>query len=196
MSIRFYHITDSYIDYLSQYDSNIRENKSEARPYVGVIFQVSEINYFIPLSSPKEKHKTMKNNEDFIKINGGKYGVINLNNMIPIPESELVNFDILDEENENYRIILFNQFSFFKKNIKDIATKAKDLYNKISDFNAQQIENLSQHEQKLIKRCVHYKQAESNMLVYIKMKKDLDQNQQANTLKIETNEQVAGTEEK
>lgn len=37
-----------------------------------------------PLSSPKEKHKNMKNSIDFLKLDEEKQGKINFNNMIPI----------------------------------------------------------------------------------------------------------------
>lgn len=37
--------------------------------------------YFGPLSSPKEKHKKMKTNIDFFKIDKGNLGIINFNNI-------------------------------------------------------------------------------------------------------------------
>lgn len=44
--------------------------------------------YCIPLSSPKEKHKAIRNDIDFMKIYDGDkmVGVLNFNNMIPINE--------------------------------------------------------------------------------------------------------------
>ena len=53
------------------------------RPYIGVLFEIDRKKYLAPLSSPKPKHLTMKNSLDFVKINQGKFGVINLNNMFP-----------------------------------------------------------------------------------------------------------------
>jgi len=29
----------------------------EKRPFIGIILKINDINYFAPLSSPKEKHK-------------------------------------------------------------------------------------------------------------------------------------------
>ena len=69
----------------------------EKRPFVGIILKINNINYFAPLSSPKEKHKKMKNNIDFLKINNGRDGVINLNNMIQIPYQYYYKIDISDE---------------------------------------------------------------------------------------------------
>ena len=40
--------------------------------------------YYAPLSSPKEKHIKLKPKLGLLKINYGKYGVINFNNMIPV----------------------------------------------------------------------------------------------------------------
>ena len=39
----------------------------------------------------------MKNKIDFIKINSGRDGVINLNNMIPIPEEECYEINLKEE---------------------------------------------------------------------------------------------------
>ena len=41
---------------------------------------------------------------DFIKIKD--YAVINLNNMIPVPDSQIVNIDINKEKNASYRYLL------------------------------------------------------------------------------------------
>ena len=64
--------------------------------FVGVLFEIGEIKYFAPLSSPKYKHLKMKNSIDFYKIDSGKLGAINFNNMIPIPEQEYTYIDIFN----------------------------------------------------------------------------------------------------
>ena len=38
------------------------------RPFVGIVVICGEKQYCIPLSSPKEKHKNMKNGVDFHRI--------------------------------------------------------------------------------------------------------------------------------
>ncbi len=55
------------------------------------------MKYYAPLTSPKPKHLKMKNGKDFRKINGGQYGAINFNNMIPVPDSALLLIDIANE---------------------------------------------------------------------------------------------------
>ena len=75
--MRFYHITETYINYLRQFDQMVYKNKNESRPYVSVVLSVGGIQYFAPFTSPKSKHLRMKNSLDFRKINGGKFGAIN-----------------------------------------------------------------------------------------------------------------------
>ena len=48
----------------------------------------------------------MKNGPDFHKIDGGRQGAINLNNMIPIPSSELILVDINNIPDKDYRNLL------------------------------------------------------------------------------------------
>jgi len=50
----------------------------------------------------------MKNNIDFLKINNGRDGVINLNNMIPIPYQYYYKIDINEEikKDKKYGLIL------------------------------------------------------------------------------------------
>ena len=74
--MKFYHIVDAYIDFLRNYDPKVAYNKNEERPYVGVVVQIGAIKYYAPFTSPKPKHRTMKNSVDFRKISGGQYGAI------------------------------------------------------------------------------------------------------------------------
>ncbi len=46
----------------------------------------------------------MKEGVDFIKIKD--YAVINLNNMIPVPDSQIVDIDINKEKSASYRYLL------------------------------------------------------------------------------------------
>lgn len=88
--MKFYHIKDDFISFLRQYDSKVSENKNQTRPYVGVVLEINSIKYYAPFSSPKPKHKKMKNGKDFRKINNGIYGAINFNNMIPVLDEVLI----------------------------------------------------------------------------------------------------------
>lgn len=79
-------------------------NEKGKRKYIGIVFQINGINFFAPLSSYKTKHVKMKESVDFIKIKD--YAVINLNNMIPVPNSQIVEIDINKEKDLSYRYLL------------------------------------------------------------------------------------------
>ena len=81
-----------YCDYLRKFDNKVSYNAGikELRPFIGILFVVNDCDYYAPLSSPKEKHLHIKNNIDIIKINGGKLGVVNFNNMIPVSSNILL----------------------------------------------------------------------------------------------------------
>lgn len=98
--MKFYNIKDDYVQFLRTFDTKVAENKHESRPYVGVVFQIGSIEYYAPFTSPKPKHQRMKNGKDFRKINQGKYGAINFNNMIPVPRSALLLKNIDAEPDE------------------------------------------------------------------------------------------------
>lgn len=123
-----------YCNFLRKYDNKVTYNagSKELRPFVGILFNVEECEYFAPLSSPKNKHLLMKSNIDFIKISNGKLGVVNLNNMIPVTK---FNYDLLDlnsiPKNENDRKrqeLLKSQLLWLNKNRKRVKKNAENLY--------------------------------------------------------------------
>ena len=132
--LNFYIIDDNYIIYLSQFDKHIAYNKSQKRPYIGVIIIVNEYYYFAPLFSPKQKYKTYKDNLTFFKIVNIKtktdLGIIRFSDMIPVPQ-ECVS--ILDSKNKSYRYkrLLSEQYSYINQpqNKQKIIDKAEKIYN-------------------------------------------------------------------
>ncbi|MBQ8891783.1 MAG: type III toxin-antitoxin system ToxN/AbiQ family toxin [Bacilli bacterium] len=100
---------------------------------IGVLFIVDRKQYFAPLSSPKGKHIRLKNTLDLIKIKNGEYGVINLNNMIPVLENNYIEFDLnikSNDKNEIFRLnLLRNQLRWLNSNKKEVFSKSKILYN-------------------------------------------------------------------
>lgn len=153
--LRIYKIEDDYIDFLRKYDENVKYNKEKKRPYVGVVFVINNIKYFAPLASPRPKHEKMKNSLDFIKIDKGKYGVINLNNMIPVVDSAVVKYDIMKETDIAYRNLMLNQLSFINKNAEIIMRKAARLYIKVTSSKSH-----------LNKRCAKFKLLEEKCMEY------------------------------
>ena len=83
--LKLYKVETDFLDLLRETEPKVSLLKKR-RPFLGILIKLDEFNYLAPLTSPKIKHKSMKNSEDFIKIDSGNYGAINLNNMIPVPE--------------------------------------------------------------------------------------------------------------
>ena len=127
-------VDPNYCDFLRKFDSKVPFNKElkENRPFVGVLFNVNRSIYFAPLSSPKPKHLHMKNSIDFLKIDGGKLGAINMNNMIPLVKNtyEIINFKIFNEDNDiKYGILLNKQLYWLNSHSIQVRNKAINLYN-------------------------------------------------------------------
>ena len=154
MNLKFYQADEDYCDFLRQADPCVPyiQDEKNTRPFVGVLLTVSGLDYFAPLSSPKPKHKTMKNQVDFLKINGGEWGAINFNNMIPIHPNCLtaVDMKIIDTDNKSekdYKNLLSNQLSWCNSNKVGILNRAEKLYQMIVTKKAW-IE--------LVKRCCNF----------------------------------------
>ena len=127
--ISLVYVKTSYIDYLRTFESRVRFNKGQTRPYIGILFTVNGLKYYAPLSSPKPSHVKMKKNIDVIKIEGGKLGIINLNNMIPVRKNSIIKIDITKEKNPKYRMLLIQQALFFNENEERIIKRATTVYN-------------------------------------------------------------------
>lgn len=153
--LKFYKVKEKYIMYLNQYDKKISKSYGEKakRPFIGIVLEIDNVLYFAPFTSPKKKHLTMKNTIDFLKIDNGKLGAINFNNMIPIPIDECELIDVEKEKNESYRNLLYKQINWCneKNNNKVILNKAYNLYHKV--INKKIPENI-------IKRCCDFKKLE------------------------------------
>ena len=147
--MKFYHIKEDFITYLRQFDTKVAENKNQTRPYVGIVLEVNSVKYYAPFSSPKPKHKKMKNGKDFRKINNGLYGAINFNNMIPVSDSALIEIDIANIADVKYRRLLQNQYNSIKADEKGILKTAENLRKLIFDAET----NLSAHDKVITQRC-------------------------------------------
>ena len=129
-SIKLYTIKPAYIDYLVPHAPHLFHNKAAGqhneRKYIGIVLHVGDMDYFAPLSSFKEKHKTMKEGLDFIKVKN--YAVINLNNMFPVPEGVYQYVDISMELNPKYRDLLLAEYRYIKSIQGKIRKNANTLY--------------------------------------------------------------------
>ena len=98
-TLRIYKVDDKYIRYLNGKDSRVQYNKDAKRPYVGVVFNFAGYQYFVPMESPKPNHKSIKPGKHIIKLDGGRYGLLGFNNMIPVHKDALIEYDIDAEKN-------------------------------------------------------------------------------------------------
>lgn len=132
--LNFYIIDDNYINYLSQFEQHIAYNKTQKRPYIGVVIMVEEHYYFAPLFSPKAKHKTYRDNLTFFKLvnpkNNNELGIIRFSDMIPVPQECVYLLDIKNKS-YGYKRLLSEQYSYINmpKNKQKILEKSEKLYN-------------------------------------------------------------------
>lgn len=159
-------VNSDYCDYLRKFDSRVSYNKGskKLRPFVGVLFKIDKWEYFAPLSSPKTKHKLMKNRLDFFKIKNGELGAINFNNMIPVTKNNYTEIDLystnLDIEERKYQKMLKEQLSWLNAHSYQIKDRAYKLYERYkSNKLSTQLKN----------RCCNYPLLEEKSLEYIKV---------------------------
>ena len=108
----------------------------DTRPFVGIVVICEEKQYCIPLSSPKDKHKSMKNEVDFHKIldaDGKLIGVLDFNNMIPVRADILREVDLKihpndSQEMKRYKNLMIDQLNFCRQNQEILVKKAEKLY--------------------------------------------------------------------
>ena len=155
--MKFYHIKDDYIDYLRTYDSKVAYNKCGKRPYVGTVLEIYGVKYYAPFTSPKSKHQKMKNGKDFRKIQQGKYGAINFNNMIPVVDSALDLIDIEHESDPKYKNLLQNQYAAIIRDEAGIKRTAITLHTLVMTEDSK----LSTFDQRIKARCCNLKLLES-----------------------------------
>ena len=156
--LKLYYISEDYIKYLRKYDNKVPSNKNTTRPYIGIVYQYNGFNYFAPLSSPKEKHLKMnKKAIDIWKIDDGKLGIINFNNMLPCQNNLLT--EVLPTITDvKYRKLLENQIELINKDRNIMLKKIITFHNKYN-------ENLLTENVK--NRCCNFRLLELKCQVYI-----------------------------
>lgn len=127
-NLRIYRISDHYIRFLRGKDSKVQYNKGNRRPYVGVVLKVGGCQYFVPMESPKENHKNIKPGKHILRLDGGSYGQLGFNNMVPVHKDALILFDINAEPDEAYRELLKRQATICNRMKADILDRAHRTY--------------------------------------------------------------------
>lgn len=131
MNLYIYEVDCEYIDYLSKYASHIfhnaKQGQSNSRKYIGIVLEVNGLKYFIPISSFKEKHKKMRETVDFIKIKD--YAVLNINNMLPVPDGLFERINIGAVEDMKYKALLQAEYREIKRKRDIIVKYSRTVYN-------------------------------------------------------------------
>lgn len=171
--MKLYSITDKYINYLRKFDDKVYDNKEDkrkvTRKYLGIVLDINQLKYYIPMSSPKKsdyKNKEIRksvipiirivSNEEINNIPVLK-GTLRISNMIPVPDSELVLYEPQKEKNKNYKILVEKELEFINKNQDMIIKYANILYRqKINNYDVSYIKNVVDFKL-LEEKCIEYK---------------------------------------
>lgn len=147
--MQLYNISDEYIAYLGEKFPRVYSNKEETRihtrKYLGVVIEIETYKYYIPLSSPKDKH-------DYIMVDGKKTirsdslivmrivsgtgtnkelkGTLQIGTMIPVPDSAIELYDVSNEPDQAYKDLVNEEIVYIRKHEKKIIKTAKVLYSK------------------------------------------------------------------
>ncbi len=174
--MKLYAVTDEYINYLRMFDNRVYDNKEDKRKvmrkYLGIVLKINQLNYYIPMSSPKKSdyknYKIRKSIIPIIRIVSYKEidnspvlkGTLRISNMIPVPDSELILYEPKKEKNRNYRILVEKELEFIGKNEEKIKRYANILYKqKINNYDVSYIKNVVDF--KLLEdKCLKYKKSE------------------------------------
>ncbi len=162
-NLKIVKVDTKYCDYLRGFDNKVSYNKDskELRPFVGVLFKIKNILYFAPLSSPKPKHLNMKNTLDFYKIDDGKLGAVNFNNMIPVRDNNFIEID-LNKKCHNisdikYQKLLIEQLTWLNEHSIQLKKKSYNLYKLYIN---------KKLPKSLINRCCNFKLLEEKCALY------------------------------
>lgn len=128
--LRLYEVNQKYLSYLHAIDNRVSLEHKQAnkRKFIGIVLEINDIKYFAPLSSPKEKHKRLKENIDIYKIKNGELGVVNFNNMIPVNDRLFTMVDLSKIKQVSYRYLMLEQLRIFNNDYEKITKKAKKIY--------------------------------------------------------------------
>ena len=166
--LSLYLVDMKYIRNLAHADDHVMSVSPQigksTRPFIGVIVICDSKEYCVPLSSPKEKHKTMKNDVDFMKVFDGEklIAVLNFSQMIPVRPDVIQQVNMRpsksdDEKTKHYKKMTSKQLSFCQKNQDAIVKKANKLYDLITS---------GKGSHNLQKRCCDFTRLESVLARY------------------------------
>ena len=167
LNLEIVRVDSYYCDYLRKFDNKVAYNKheKELRPFIGILFEIDTCKYFAPLSSPKPKHRKMKNMIDFFKIKDGELGAVNFNNMIPVTDK---NYTLVDLNKETLTIAELKYQKLLKEQLNWLNAHYRQVKNK--SFRLYQLYNSGKLPDNMKSRCCNFKLLEEKCLEYNKVK--------------------------
>lgn len=138
------------------------------RPFIGILFKINNCMYFAPLSSPKPKHLKMVSKLDFLKIDFGKLGAVNFNNMLPVTEKNVVLIDLnkkgFTKTEKEYLNLLNKQIYWLNRHCDILYNNSKNLYLKyINGTLDSRTRNRYCNFKLLEEKCYEYNEAKIKM---------------------------------
>jgi len=155
-ALRIYRVEDQYVRFLKSSDDKVQDNKNRRRPYVGVVLYVGSFKYFVPMESPKPSHVGIKAGRHIMKLDEGRLGILGFNNMIPVPDSALIRFDIDAEPDEKYAELLRRQVAYINRNKAAVLDHAAKTYYQVVNRKNTFLCSISCDFLKLENACISY----------------------------------------
>lgn len=169
-------VDEDYLNYLrNNYESRIpysNYGRNKYKPFFGELFRIGGMSYLTQISSPKQRHHSMKNSMDFIKIYDLKsgtrlLGVVNLNYMFPVVTSSLIDLDYatinqhrtFKNDDEKSRYINLLKIELRQINSIGIDKKAKKVYQ----------HKLTNPNSPVSLRCFDFKLLESACMMWLSL---------------------------
>lgn len=168
--MNWYVANKEYVNYLHSLDNKVQniEYNQKIKPYIGIVLEIYNFKYYVPISSAKKKYYTLNSDIDLYKIknNDKILGVLNLNNMIPIKEeyierleySKISEYRNFDSELDKVKYIKFlsKELKIINEEQEFIKNIAMNLYNYI----------IKKPKSNVSKRCCNFKLLEEMSLKY------------------------------
>jgi len=167
--MRLYSISDEYISYLREKFPRVYSNKEaqrvHTRKYLGAVIEIDSHKYYIPLSSPKDKHdyiivdgkkKIRKDSLIVMRIVSGTRdnmeikGTLQIGTMIPVPDGAIELYDVDNEPDQAYKDLVNEEIIYIRKHEKNIIKNAKVLYSK----------RKSESQNRVVQNCLDFKSLE------------------------------------
>ncbi len=167
--MQLYSVSDEYISYLKNKFPRVYSNKENARihtrKYLGAVIELGLHKYYIPLSSPKEKHdyfvvdgkRTIRKDSLIVmRIVSGTgenkelKGTLQIGTMIPVPDDAIELYDVAGEQDQAYKDLVIEEIIYIRKREKAIMRNARVLYSK----------RKAGEEDRVVQNCLNFMELE------------------------------------